>query len=132
VTASLSASPDAKKVSAASVLWLPLGELLVERGLLSKAQLDLALAERQRTGLRLGEVLVSLGYVSEAALASTLLEQIGLPLVPADAEPAEARRAPIEAPLAMLRRDFEERTRAIEADLTRVRAALRSLVEAAS
>lgn len=121
-----------KTVSAASVLWLPLGELLVERGLLSKAQLDLALAERQRTGLRLGEVLVSLGYVSEAALASTLLEQIGLPLVPPDAEPAEPRRAPIGTPLAMLRRDFEERTRAIEADLTRVRATLRSLVEAGS
>ena len=55
-----------------------LGELLVERGLLSTFQLELALAEQRRTGLRLGEVLVSMGYVSETALARMLLEQVGL------------------------------------------------------
>jgi hypothetical protein len=69
-------------VSAASVLWLPLGELLVERGLLSSVQLELALGEQRRTGLRLGEVLVSMGYVSEAALARMLLEQVGLSVPP--------------------------------------------------
>lgn len=69
-------------MSAASVLWLPLGELLVERGLLSNVQLELALAEQRRTGLRLGEVLVSMGYVSEAALARMLLEQVGLSAPP--------------------------------------------------
>ncbi len=74
--------PDSKCVSAASVLWLPLGELLVERGLLSNVQLELALAEQRRTGLRLGEVLVSMGYVSEAALARMLLEQVGLSAPP--------------------------------------------------
>jgi len=58
--------------------WLPLGELLVERRLLSRRQLELALQEHQRTGRRLGEVLVSYGFVSEQALASTLLEQVGL------------------------------------------------------
>ncbi len=57
--------------------WLPLGELLVERRLLSRRQLELALQEHQRTGRRLGEVLVSYGFVSEQALASTLLEQVG-------------------------------------------------------
>jgi outer membrane biosynthesis protein TonB len=70
--------PDSKVVSAANVLWLPLGELLVERGLLSKVQLELALGEQRRTGLRLGEVLVSMGFVSEEALARMLLEQVGL------------------------------------------------------
>lgn len=69
-------------MSAASVLWLPLGELLVERGLLSTVQLELALGEQRRTGLRLGEVLVSMGYVSEAALARMLLEQVGLSAPP--------------------------------------------------
>jgi hypothetical protein len=64
--------------------WLPLGELLVERRLLSSRQLELALQEHQRTGRRLGEVLVSYGFVSEQALASTLLEQVGL----MDAKPA--------------------------------------------
>lgn len=58
-------------------LWLPLGELLVERRLLSQRQLDLALAEHRRTGRRLGEVLVAYGFVSQQALTSTLLEQVG-------------------------------------------------------
>jgi hypothetical protein len=71
--------------------WLPLGELLVERRLLSRRQLELALQEHQRTGRRLGEVLVSYGFVSEQALASTLLEQVGLmdakPVAPQAPEP---------------------------------------------
>ena len=65
-------------MSAANVLWLPLGELLVERRLLTQYQLERALDEQGRTGMRLGEVLVSMGYVSEATLAQMLLEQVGL------------------------------------------------------
>jgi hypothetical protein len=72
-------------MSAANPLWLPLGELLVERGLLSQRQLELALAEQKRTGRRLGEVLAAYGFVSQQALASTLLEQVGF----ADAAPVE-------------------------------------------
>lgn len=75
--------------------WLPLGELLVERRLLSRRQLELALREHQRTGRRLGEVLVSYGFVSEQALASTLLEQVGL---------MDAKPAPVEAPVEPLLR----------------------------
>lgn len=75
--------------------WLPLGELLVERRLLSRRQLELALQEHQRTGRRLGEVLVSYGFVSEQALASTLLEQVGL----MDAKPAAFVDAPESEPL---------------------------------
>jgi hypothetical protein len=65
-------------VTADRSTWLPLGELLVERRLLSQRQLELALQEHARTGRRLGEVLVAFGFVSEQALASTLLEQVGL------------------------------------------------------
>lgn len=88
--------PDSKIVSAANVLWLPLGELLVERGLLSNVQLELALGEQRRTGLRLGEVLVSMGFVSEEALARMLLEQVGLssPVV----EQAHAQQAQPDSP----------------------------------
>jgi hypothetical protein len=75
--------------------WLPLGELLIERRLLSRRQLELALQEHQRTGRRLGEVLVSYGFVSEQALASTLLEQVGL----MDAKPVFAADAPAPEPL---------------------------------
>src|SRR6185436_5608894 len=73
--------------------WLPLGELLVERRLLSQRQLELALQEHQRTGRRLGEVLVAFGFVSEQALASTLLEQVGL----MDAKAEEPAPEPVPA-----------------------------------
>jgi hypothetical protein len=168
-------------VSASGVLWLPLGELLVERGLLSPVQLELALAEQRRTGLRLGEVLVSLGYVSEAALARMLLEQVGLstpaaepPTEPEPTEPeepqffvepeplvVEAVVAPDPEPgaeavivrmedttrergkwwsrngnkarvreLEQVLNDFEQRSRAMEADIMRVRTTLRNLRDA--
>jgi len=74
-------------VTADRSTWLPLGELLVERRLLSQRQLELALQEHARTGRRLGEVLVSFGFVSEQALASTLLEQVGLMDSRVDPEP---------------------------------------------
>ena len=82
-------------MSAEPTSWLPLGELLVERRLLSRRQLELALQEHQRTGRRLGEVLVSYGFVSEQALASTLLEQVGL----MDAKPPPPVEAPEPEPL---------------------------------
>jgi hypothetical protein len=94
-------------VTADRSTWLPLGELLVERRLLSQRQLELALQEHQRTGRRLGEVLVAFGFVSEQALASTLLEQVGLMDAKAE-EPApepvrepEAQPAPEPEPTAM-------------------------------
>jgi hypothetical protein len=75
--------------------WLPLGELLIERRLLSRRQLELSLQEHHRTGRRLGEVLVSYGFVSEQALASTLLEQVGL----MDAKPVAFVATPEPEPL---------------------------------
>jgi hypothetical protein len=77
-------------VSGTQPLWLPLGELLVEHRLLSQRQLELALAEHQRTGTPLGEVLVSFGFVSRQALTAMLLEQVGLAAESAQAEMAEA------------------------------------------
>ena len=77
--------------------WLPLGELLVERRLLSQRQLELALQEHARTGRRLGEVLVAFGFVSEQALASTLLEQVGLMDSKVEPEP-EPEAAPEPEP----------------------------------
>jgi hypothetical protein len=83
-------------VTADRSTWLPLGELLVERRLLSQRQLELALQEHQRTGRRLGEVLVAFGFVSEQALASTLLEQVGL----MDAKVEEPAPEPVPEPVA--------------------------------
>jgi hypothetical protein len=52
--------------------------LLVEKGLITEAQLDEALAERNVRGGLLGETLVRLGFVFEDELARTLAEQAGV------------------------------------------------------
>ncbi|HVU72675.1 MAG TPA: ATPase, T2SS/T4P/T4SS family [Mycobacteriales bacterium] len=58
-----------------------LGDILLEGGLVTNAQLQLALEEQQRAGRSLGRVLVDMGIVSEAQLVAALATQIGLPFV---------------------------------------------------
>jgi hypothetical protein len=55
--------------------WRPLGQLLVQRGLLTPEELEAALDEQERTGGRLGEILLRQGLLSKLALASSLSEQ---------------------------------------------------------
>jgi hypothetical protein len=55
--------------------WRPLGQLLVQRGLLSPSELEAALDEQERTGGLLGEILMRNGLLSKLALASSLHEQ---------------------------------------------------------
>jgi len=58
----------------------PLGELLVEKGLVTSAELELALTEQSESGRLLGAILVERGYVSGPALAVALAEQYGVEL----------------------------------------------------
>ncbi len=58
-----------------------LGEILVDRGLISLDQLDQALEEHERVGKLLGRVLIDLGYVKESDLVRALAEQVGLEFV---------------------------------------------------
>jgi hypothetical protein len=67
-------------VEAAENIWRPLGELLVAKGLVTKAELELALAEQADTDRLLGAILVERGYVSGPALAIALAEQYGVEL----------------------------------------------------
>src|SRR5947207_6736971 len=60
---------------------LQLGSLLVEKGLITEAQLREALADRNVHGGLLGETLVRLGFIFEDELARTLAEQAGVPFV---------------------------------------------------
>jgi len=53
-----------------------LGELLIEAGLVSRAQLEAALVQGDSTGLPLGRVLVTNGWLSEQLLSSALNAQI--------------------------------------------------------
>lgn len=58
-----------------------LGDVLVERKLLTQAQLTEALAEQDRSGRKLGRVLVDLGLVSESALHTALSDHLKVPYV---------------------------------------------------
>lgn len=69
-----------KDMDAAHGTRRQLGRLLVEKGALSEAQLELALAEQQASGRPLGEVAVGLGFASGAVVGNALAEQHGGPL----------------------------------------------------
>jgi hypothetical protein len=60
--------------------WKPLGELLVEQELISREDLERALAEQAQTGRKLGESFVEAGLVSVEQLTSVLLQQCGVDL----------------------------------------------------
>lgn len=61
-----------------------LGELLIERGVITKKQLEQALNAQKEKGGLIGQVLVSLGYASEEAIAQALTAQYGFPYLPLD------------------------------------------------
>ncbi|MBV2133430.1 GspE/PulE family protein [Pseudomonas sp. MAP12] len=58
-----------------------LGDLLVQAGLISEGQLQLALQEQKRSGAKLGRAVVDLGFVSEQKLLEALSRQLDIPYV---------------------------------------------------
>ena len=58
-----------------------IGVLLLERGLISKAQLDDALAEQRRTGERLDRILVRLRIVSRSEVLDAIGDQFKMPVI---------------------------------------------------
>jgi chromosome segregation ATPase len=64
-------------MEAAHLPWRPIGELFVEKGLISADDLEQALAEQAATGLRLGEILVNRKLISSPDLTQALMEQLG-------------------------------------------------------
>jgi type IV pilus assembly protein PilB len=61
-----------------------LGDMLVERGLVTPLQLEVALAEQVRTSERLGTILVNQGVLGEVDLVRVLAEHFGLEFVDLD------------------------------------------------
>ncbi|HEX6963245.1 MAG TPA: GspE/PulE family protein [Lacipirellula sp.] len=59
----------------------PLGERLVEAGLIERAQLETALSRQSESGQRLGETLLELGFVTEDELLPFIEFQTGVPAV---------------------------------------------------
>ena len=58
-----------------------LGDLLIKEGLITKDQLDKALAEQRASGTRLGYNLVKLGFVQETEITKMLARQYRMPAV---------------------------------------------------
>jgi hypothetical protein len=52
-----------------------LGDIFVERGLITDEQLQEALAVQRETGGKLGEILVERGFITRVALAGVISEQ---------------------------------------------------------
>ena len=71
-------------------LLAPLGQLLLERELVTAADLERALSLQGRMGTRIGSTLVRLGAISEDMLLPVLAEQLCLPLLGEEALPARA------------------------------------------
>ena len=59
---------------------MALGGLLVQRGLITEEQLEIAVTDQKRTGLRLGRVLVERGWLTSEVLLEVLSEQLGVPV----------------------------------------------------
>jgi hypothetical protein len=52
-----------------------LGDIFVERGIISEEQLHEALEQQRESGGKLGEVLVELGFITRVGLAGVISEQ---------------------------------------------------------
>ena len=58
-----------------------LGDLLVDSGLITEEQLDIALKEQKKLGRKLGNTLIELGMIDEDSILNLLSSQLGIPLV---------------------------------------------------
>lgn len=58
-----------------------LGDLLVEEGIITEAQVDQALAVQKSSGRKLGDTLIELGFLSEQQMLSFLSQQLDIPLI---------------------------------------------------
>jgi general secretion pathway protein E len=67
----------------------PLGQLLIERGLIGTDDLERALElQRERRGEKLGKILVDMGYLAQRDLLVALSDQLGLPIAQLAAPPS--------------------------------------------
>jgi general secretion pathway protein E len=66
----------------------PIGQLLIERGLIAADDLERGLELQRERGDKLGKILVDMGYLAQRDLLSALSEQLGLPIAQIGAPPA--------------------------------------------
>lgn len=90
-------------MSETDAIGLRLGEILIERGITTRDQIDIALIEQRQGGEYLGKILVRLGFATEAVIRDVIGGAIGQESV--DLEGALADREAI----AMIPRDMARR-----------------------
>ncbi|MFH0826651.1 MAG: hypothetical protein V1923_02005 [Candidatus Omnitrophota bacterium] len=66
------------------VLNKQLGELLVDKGIMDKRQLEKAVSFQKEKGGLIGEIIVELGFAKEEDIAQALTTQYGFPYLPLD------------------------------------------------
>ena len=59
-----------------------IGNILIEKGLITQSQLEKGLKISRDQNTRLGMALIDLGYITEPELLSTLSKQFGIPMLP--------------------------------------------------
>ena len=64
------------------IIHKQLGELLIERGIINRHQLETGLTQQKEKGGLIGEALVELGYAREEDIAQALTAQYGFPYLP--------------------------------------------------
>jgi type IV pilus assembly protein PilB len=67
-----------------------IGECLIQAGLITEEDLQIALAEHKRTGERVGAVLVRLNFATEKQITKALAYQLGFPYASLTDEPPDA------------------------------------------
>ena len=72
------------------IILKQLGELLIERGVITQNQLEEALHVQKEKGGLIGEVLVDLGFAKEEEIALALTAQYGFPYLPLNSYEIEA------------------------------------------
>ena len=69
----------------------PLGQILIDRGLIAAEDLDRALElQKERRGEKVGKILVDMGYLAQRDLLTALSQQLGLPVAQIAGPPPEA------------------------------------------
>jgi len=66
-----------------------IGECLIQAGLISEEDLQVALAEHKKTGERVGSVLVRLNLATEKQITKALAYQLGFPYISLGDEPPD-------------------------------------------
>jgi len=84
-----------------------IGEYLIEKGIITTEQLDEAMDESKRLGVKIGDSLVKLGYATEEQIISILSEQLGFAFI----DVANYQIDPVS--IALVPRDLAEQHQAI-------------------